>query len=37
MGGILSPFGDIDVLDELRDMWTHESKVRRSTLTRCAV
>lgn len=28
MGGILSPFGDIDVLDELRDQWTHESKVR---------
>ena len=27
MGGLLSPFGDIDVLDELRDMWTHESKV----------
>ena len=28
MGGILSPFGDIDVLDELKDQWTHESKVR---------
>lgn len=27
MSGVLSPFGDIDVLDELRDMWTHESKV----------
>lgn len=27
MGGILSPFGDIDVLDELRDQWTHDSKV----------
>ncbi|KKY29014.1 putative ww domain protein [Phaeomoniella chlamydospora] len=26
MGGILSPFGDIDVLDELRDQWTHDSK-----------
>ncbi|KAI9792515.1 MAG: hypothetical protein M1816_002035 [Peltula sp. TS41687] len=26
MGGILSPFGEIDVLDELRDQWTHESK-----------
>ncbi|KAL8816596.1 MAG: hypothetical protein Q9223_004416 [Gallowayella weberi] len=26
MGGVLSPFGDIDVLDELRDQWTHESK-----------
>lgn len=30
MSGILSPFGDIDMLDELRDMWTHESKVRLS-------
>lgn len=28
MGGILSPFGDIDVLDELKDQWTHESKVQ---------
>ena len=28
MGGILNPFGDIDVLDELKDQWTHESKVR---------
>jgi hypothetical protein len=27
MGGILSPFGDIDMLDELKDQWTHESKV----------
>lgn len=26
MSGILSPFGEIDMLDELRDMWTHESK-----------
>ncbi|KAI9892886.1 MAG: hypothetical protein M1814_001045 [Vezdaea aestivalis] len=26
MGGILSPFGEIDMLDELRDSWTHESK-----------
>ncbi|KAI9749890.1 MAG: hypothetical protein M1815_002213 [Lichina confinis] len=26
MGTVLSPFGDIDVLDELRDQWTHESK-----------
>ncbi|KAF2098641.1 hypothetical protein NA57DRAFT_39592 [Rhizodiscina lignyota] len=26
MSGVLSPFGDIDMLDELRDMWTHESK-----------
>ncbi|KAK4992604.1 hypothetical protein LTR50_000937 [Elasticomyces elasticus] len=26
MSGILSPFGDIDILDELRDQWTHESK-----------
>lgn len=28
MGGILSPFGELDLLDELRDQWTHESKVR---------
>jgi len=27
MQGVLSPFGEIDVLDELRDLWTHESKV----------
>lgn len=27
MSGVLSPFGDIDILDELRDQWTHESKV----------
>lgn len=26
MGGILSPFGDIEVLDEFKDQWTHESK-----------
>ncbi|KAF2671511.1 hypothetical protein BT63DRAFT_219465 [Microthyrium microscopicum] len=26
MSGILSPFGGIDMLDELRDQWTHESK-----------
>jgi hypothetical protein len=30
MGGILSPFGEIDMLDELRDQWTHESKVSSS-------
>jgi len=30
MGGILNPFGDIDVLDELKDQWTHESKVNIS-------
>ena len=39
MGGILSPFGDIDMLDELRDQWTHESKVGAyyyfQTHTRC--
>lgn len=32
MGGILSPFGDIDMLDELRDQWTHESKVSNRVL-----
>lgn len=26
MEGILSPFGDVDIIDELRDQWTHESK-----------
>ena len=26
MSGILSPFGEIDILDELRDQWTHDSK-----------
>lgn len=26
MGGILNPFGELDLLDELRDLWTHESK-----------
>ncbi|KAK4552989.1 hypothetical protein LTR86_009913 [Recurvomyces mirabilis] len=26
MQNVLSPFGDVEVLDELRDMWTHESK-----------
>ncbi|KAF2435098.1 hypothetical protein EJ08DRAFT_626388 [Tothia fuscella] len=26
MSNILSPFGEVDVLDELRDLWTHESK-----------
>lgn len=28
MSSVLSPFGEIDFLDELRDQWTHESKVR---------
>ena len=27
MGSILSPFGEFDMMDELRDQWTHESKV----------
>ena len=31
MQGVLSPFGEVEVLDELRDMWTHESKVRKAT------
>ncbi|CRG87916.1 putative protein YGR266W [Talaromyces islandicus] len=26
MGSVLNPFGEIDILDELRDQWTHESK-----------
>ena len=33
MGGILSPFGDIDMLDELKDQWTHESKVERHPIS----
>jgi hypothetical protein len=28
MSGVLSPFGEIDILDELRDQWTHDSKVK---------
>lgn len=31
MQNVLSPFGEVEVLDELRDMWTHESKVRLTT------
>lgn len=27
MQGVLSPFGEINTLDELRDLWTHDSKV----------
>jgi len=26
MGGVLNSFGDVDIGDELRDMWTHDSK-----------
>lgn len=26
MGSVLNHFGDIDIADDLRDMWTHESK-----------
>ncbi|WEW60339.1 hypothetical protein PRK78_005824 [Emydomyces testavorans] len=26
MGNVLNPFGDIELLDELRDHWTHDSK-----------
>ena len=42
MGGILSPFGEIDMFDEVKDSWTHESKVRRNLvetlhLTNCSV
>jgi hypothetical protein len=32
MSGVLSPFGDIDILDELRDQWTHDSKVSHPAL-----
>jgi hypothetical protein len=35
MGGVLNSFGDIDIADELRDMWTHESKdLERTYLVR---
>lgn len=27
MSGMINPFGDVGVLDELKDQWTHESKV----------
>lgn len=27
MSNVLSPFGELDIMDELRDQWTHESKV----------
>jgi hypothetical protein len=27
MEGIVNPFGEIDMLDEVKDQWTHESKV----------
>lgn len=27
MSSVLNPFGELDMLDELRDQWTHESKV----------
>lgn len=26
MSNVLSPFGELDIMDELRDQWTHESK-----------
>jgi hypothetical protein len=26
MGGVLNTFGDFDIADDLRDMWTHDSK-----------
>jgi hypothetical protein len=29
MSGMLSPFGEIAMSDELRDQWTHESKVSK--------
>lgn len=35
LGSVLSPFGDLDLLDALRDMWTHESKdLERTYLVR---
>jgi len=35
MGGVLNSFGDIDIADELRDLWTHKSKdIERTYLIR---
>jgi hypothetical protein len=35
MGGVLNTFGDVEMADEIRDMWTHESKdVERTYLIR---
>lgn len=35
MSNVLSPFGEIDILDELRDQWTNESKdIERTYLIR---
>lgn len=36
MQNVLSPFGEVDMLDELRDLWTHDSKVCLS-LPRCSL
>lgn len=32
MQNVLSPFGEVEMLDELRDLWTHESKVSSSCM-----
>lgn len=37
MSNVLSPFGDIDLLDELRDQWTHESKVCCPPFSFCSI
>ena len=37
MQGVLSPFGEVEVLDELRDLWTHESKVRSEQTSHLAL
>src|SRR5450432_648120 len=35
MGGVLNSFGEVDIGDELRDMWTHDSKdLERTYLVR---
>ena len=41
MQGVLSPFGEVEMLDELRDLWTHDSKVPSipyiTTLGKCSM
>jgi PhoD related phosphatase len=35
MAGVVGPFGDVDMLDELKDLWTHDSKdLERTYLVR---
>lgn len=36
MSGVVSIFGEVDLLDDLRDHWTHESKVIMPRSRRCS-